>query len=198
MTRIKSTTVLRQPKDNAESEVVETSTCIDAADASSTFDQDAMRDVLVRGHEDRENSETDGEENGDMDNSKTFEGDHSDLEEEARRKAGAATAAGLIFVFGPLTITKGRICEMDNLNYFLKGDGWVPGEETVPEPLRDEAIVFEDYCVARLRIPTHRALAEIMMKFRIQLHQLTPNVVVQLSKVSGLLLPSVASRQRRC
>jgi hypothetical protein len=74
MTRIKSTTVLRQPKDNAESEVVETSTCIDAADASSTFDQDAMRDVLVRGHEDRENSETDGEENGDMDNSKTFEG----------------------------------------------------------------------------------------------------------------------------
>jgi hypothetical protein len=52
----------------------------------------------------------------------------------------------------------------------------------VLEPNRDEAVVFEDYFTAGLRMPPNLALVEIIMKFKIQRHQLTPNVVVQLSK----------------
>jgi hypothetical protein len=46
------------------------------------------------------------------------------------------------------------------------------------KPQCDEAIAFEDYFIALLRVPPHRALAEIMMKLKIQQHQLTPNFIV--------------------
>jgi hypothetical protein len=42
--------------------------------------------------------------------------------------------------------------------------------------------VFEDLFVARLRIPPHLILSEILSKFWVQLHQLTLNAIVQISK----------------
>jgi hypothetical protein len=86
-------------------------------------------------------------------------------------------------MFGPLSVMKGRICEMEDLDYFPKGDERSPREEVVSEPQWDEVVIFEDSFVAWLRIPTHPSLAEILLKFQIQLHQLTPNVVVQLLKI---------------
>jgi hypothetical protein len=46
----------------------------------------------------------------------------------------------------------------------------------------DEAVVFEDFFVARLCMPPHPALADILLHFQAQLHQLMPNAVVQLPK----------------
>jgi hypothetical protein len=71
---------------------------------------------------------------------------------------------------------------MGDLRYFAEGDARAPGEETVPEPADDEAVVFEEFFAAGLRMPPHSALAEILWKFRVQLHQLTPNAIAQLSK----------------
>jgi hypothetical protein len=65
--------------------------------------------------------------------------------------------------------------------YFLEGEARPPGAETMPEHDNDEAIVYEDFFVAGLRMPPHLALANILMHFQSQLHQLTPNAIAQLS-----------------
>jgi hypothetical protein len=46
----------------------------------------------------------------------------------------------------------------------------------------NEAVVFEEFFTVRLRMPPWPALAEILLKFWVQLHQLTPNTIIQLSK----------------
>jgi hypothetical protein len=58
----------------------------------------------------------------------------------------------------------------------------VAGEETLPEPNEDEAIVFKDFFVAGLPMPLHSVLVEILLKFQVQLHQLIPNTITQLLK----------------
>jgi hypothetical protein len=86
------------------------------------------------------------------------------------------------YYFGPLTMIVSRIHEMTENNYFVKGMGHEPGEGTVPEPNGDEAVVFEEFFTAGLRMPPHLVLADILLKFQVQIHQPTPNAIVQLSK----------------
>jgi hypothetical protein len=52
----------------------------------------------------------------------------------------------------------------------------------VSEPWVDEAVVFEDLFAARLCMPPHLTLTDILQKFQVQLHQLIANAIVQLSK----------------
>jgi hypothetical protein len=52
----------------------------------------------------------------------------------------------------------------------------------VPEPRIDEAVVFEDMFAAGPRMPLHLVLTDILQNFQIQLHQLTPNVIVHFLK----------------
>jgi hypothetical protein len=70
---------------------------------------------------------------------------------------------------------------IDN-GYFVDGMGHEPGEETMPEPHVDEAVLFEEFFTASLRMPPHHVLAAVLLKYQIQIHQLTPNAIVQLSK----------------
>jgi hypothetical protein len=86
------------------------------------------------------------------------------------------------YYFGPSTITVSHIWEMGDLRYFAEGDVHELREETVPEPADHEAIVFEEFFVAGLRMPLHSTIMKILLKFRVQLHQLMPNVITQLSK----------------
>jgi hypothetical protein len=87
--------------------------------------------------------------------------------------------------FGPSTVTMSRIHEMMDQGYFVEGGARVPGEETIPELDSNKAIVFEDFFIAGLRMPPHSILSDILLKFRVQLHQLTPNAIVQLSIFLG-------------
>jgi hypothetical protein len=48
------------------------------------------------------------------------------------------------FYFRPSTMTVSRIHGMVNGGYFADGMGCEPGQETVPEPNVDEAVLFED------------------------------------------------------
>jgi hypothetical protein len=59
--------------------------------------------------------------------------------------------------------------------------GRVPGVEDVPE-LEGKLVVFEAFFTAGLRLPAHRFVAEVLRRFEVQVHQLTPNVVVALAK----------------
>jgi hypothetical protein len=42
--------------------------------------------------------------------------------------------------------------------------------------------LFEEFFTAGLRMPPYPVLADILLKYQIQIHQLTPNAIVQLSK----------------
>jgi hypothetical protein len=57
-----------------------------------------------------------------------------------------------------------------------------PREETFSELNTDEVIVFEEFFATGLWMPPHPAFTEILLKFRVQLHQLTPNTIAQISK----------------
>jgi hypothetical protein len=56
--------------------------------------------------------------------------------------------------------------------------GHEPGQETIPEPHLDEVVIFEEFFTAGLRMPPHPVLADILLKFQIQIHKLTPNAIV--------------------
>jgi hypothetical protein len=71
--------------------------------------------------------------------------------------------------------------DMQQLGYFGGGVARVPGAEEVPEP-EGELVVFEAFFAAGLRLPAHRFMAEVLRRFEVQVHQLTPNVVVALAK----------------
>jgi hypothetical protein len=68
------------------------------------------------------------------------------------------------------------------VGYFAEGSAREPGEEVIPEPAVDEAVVFEEFFVVGLRMPLHPALTNILVKFRAQLHQLMLNAFAQFSK----------------
>jgi hypothetical protein len=55
------------------------------------------------------------------------------------------------------------------------------GEETTPKPRNDEVVVFKSFFKAGLRFPFNKMIAEVLNKFGIFLHQLTPNAIVRLS-----------------
>jgi hypothetical protein len=94
-----------------------------------------------------------------------------------------AALASVTYYFGQSTMMKthlGSLGEHDH--YFPKGYSCPLGAESMPEARLDKAVMFEDFFTARLRIPPHPVLLDILHKFRVQLHHLTSNAIVQISK----------------
>jgi hypothetical protein len=88
---------------------------------------------------------------------------------------------GDIVEFGVSRISSVRVQDMQQLGYFGSGVGRVPGAEEVLEP-EGELVVFEAFFTAGLRLPVYRFMTEVLQRFEVQVHQLTPNVVVALAK----------------
>jgi hypothetical protein len=83
--------------------------------------------------------------------------------------------------FGTSRISSVRVQELQELGYFGDGVRWVPGAEEIPEP-EGELVVFEAFFIAGLRLPAHRFVVEVLRRFDVQVHQLTPYAVVALAK----------------
>jgi hypothetical protein len=83
--------------------------------------------------------------------------------------------------FGVSRISSVRVQDMQQLGYFGSGVERVRGAEEVPEP-EGELVVFEAFFTAGLRLPAHRFVAEVLQRFEVQVHQMTPNAVVALAK----------------
>jgi hypothetical protein len=83
--------------------------------------------------------------------------------------------------FGVSRMSSVRVQDMQRLGYFGGGVARVPGTEEVPEP-KGELVVFEAFFAAGLRLPAHRFVGEVLRRFNVQIHQLTPNAMVALSK----------------
>jgi hypothetical protein len=103
-------------------------------------------------------------------NSEETESASDDLERV--KVAAPATTAGITFDFGAME---------NNTRYFLKGYCWPSGVESVPMRRVNEVVVFEDFFCCRASHASP-ALTEIIHKFWVQMHQLTPNVIVQIGK----------------
>jgi hypothetical protein len=95
--------------------------------------------------------------------------------------AVAELQPGHTMEFGVLRISSVRVQDMQQLGYFGNDVGHVPGAEEVPEP-EGELVMFEVFFTVGLRLPAHRFVAEVMQRFEVQVHQLTPNAVVALAK----------------
>jgi hypothetical protein len=54
------------------------------------------------------------------------------------------------------------------------------GDEIVPEPKDDGVVVFRNFFPAGFRFLMYEMIAEVLERFEIYLHQLTPNAIVRL------------------
>jgi hypothetical protein len=95
--------------------------------------------------------------------------------------AAAELRPGDTVEFGVSRMLLVRVQDMQQLGYFGGGVGRVPGAEEVPEP-EGELVVFEAFFIAGLCLPAHHFVSEVLQKFEVQVHQLTPNAVVALAK----------------
>ena len=79
-------------------------------------------------------------------------------------------------------MTKDMIEELRQLGCF--GDAKVkpPKGETIPKPKATDAVVFKDFFLCGLCFPAALFLRQVLEVFEVQLHHLTPNDIVTLSK----------------
>jgi hypothetical protein len=86
--------------------------------------------------------------------------------------------------FGKSTISEADFPKMVKLGYFSEEKKELirfGGEETTPKPEKDEIVIFKSFLKAGLRFPLNRMIADVLKKFGIHFHQLTPNAIVRLS-----------------
>jgi hypothetical protein len=86
--------------------------------------------------------------------------------------------------FGKSTISEADSPKMVKLGYFSEGKKELirfGGEETIPKPGKNEVVVFKSLFKAGLRFPLNKMIADVLKKFGIYLHQLTPNAIVRLN-----------------
>jgi hypothetical protein len=86
--------------------------------------------------------------------------------------------------FGRSTVTEDDMPKLMKLGYFSEAKKKLirfGGEEITPKPEKDEVVVFKSFFKAGLRFPLNEMIADVLEKFGIYLHQLTPNAIVMLS-----------------
>ena len=105
-------------------------------------------------------------------------------EDESEDEYGAVPSKPSHLEFGKSTITEGDMAKLLKLGYFSEDKRELirfGGEEVTPKPEKDEVVVFKSFFKAGLRFPLHGMIADVLEKFGIHLHQLTPNAIVRLS-----------------
>jgi hypothetical protein len=86
--------------------------------------------------------------------------------------------------FGRSIVTEDDMPKLVKLGYFSEAKKELirfGGEEITPKSEKDEVVVFKSFFKAGLRFPLNEMIANVLKKFGIYLHQLTPNAIVRLS-----------------
>jgi hypothetical protein len=86
--------------------------------------------------------------------------------------------------FGKSTVSKADLSKMVKSGYFSENEKKLlrfGGEETTPKPEKDEIVIFKSFLKAGLRFPLNRMISDVLQRFGIYFHQLTPNAIVRLS-----------------
>jgi hypothetical protein len=85
--------------------------------------------------------------------------------------------------FGRSTVKAEDLIVMKKLGYFGENDDELvrfAGEEIILELKEDEVVVFKSFFRVGLWFPLYEMIGEVLKKFEIYLHQLTPNAIVRL------------------
>jgi hypothetical protein len=113
------------------------------------------------------------------------EAEQIDVEEsETEDKYNAMPSKPSHLEFGKSTITEGDMPKLMKLGYITEAKRKLVrfgGGEITPKPEKNEVVVFKSFFKAGLRFPLHEMIADVLEKFGIYLHQLTPNAIVRLS-----------------
>jgi hypothetical protein len=86
--------------------------------------------------------------------------------------------------FGRSTVTAGDLVVMKKLGYFGENDHELirfAREKVVPKLKDDEVVMFKSFFRAGLRFPLYDMIGEVLKRFEIYVHQLTPNAIVRLT-----------------
>ena len=83
--------------------------------------------------------------------------------------------------FGTSLMSAALIESYVERGYFPAGVCRPPQAEETPDPQDGECVVFHDFFVAGLRFPLDPKVPEILARFKVKIHQLTPNAFVMLS-----------------
>lgn len=84
--------------------------------------------------------------------------------------------------FGRSLATKDLVDGYARRGYFEPRVCRAPEGEEIPDPREGECAVFRDFFVAGLRFPLDHVVPEILSRFGLKLHQLTPNAFVEMLK----------------
>jgi hypothetical protein len=83
-------------------------------------------------------------------------------------------------VFGKSTVKRGQIETMKGKYFHDICIVRAGGENIVPLPEADEVVVFKRFMKAGLQFPLHKVLVEVLKRFEIYLHQLTPEALIKI------------------
>jgi hypothetical protein len=115
----------------------------------------------------------------------TAEAEQTDVEEtESEDDYSAVPSKPSHLDFRKSTISEDDMPKLINLGYFSEAKKELVcfgGEEITPKPGKNEVVVFKSFFKAGLRFPLNKMIADVLKKFGIYLHQLTPNAIVRLS-----------------
>jgi hypothetical protein len=130
-------------------------------------------------------------ESGSREDGEVRSGDKSDGGEDLARvdadpkeliDAKSAKSYPPAFVFGESKVTADLIKEYEAAVFFPVGDACAPLNEQVPTPEANEVVVFRDFFTCWLRFPYDPVLPAILDRFSVNIHQLSPNSFLELSK----------------
>jgi len=93
----------------------------------------------------------------------------------------AGVMARITWDFRPSLMTEEMIEELEKEGCFAKGKGGLRMARQFPG-LGSQAVVVKDFFACGLRFPAVRFLQEVLENFKVQLHHLTPNGILTLSK----------------
>lgn len=88
--------------------------------------------------------------------------------------------------FGKSTMMEGHIEFLKDTKYISNTIVRLSGEDTIPLLDKDEVLAFRCFLKAGLQSLLHKMVVEVLKKFDIYLHQLTPNTIMRLGSSSGL------------
>jgi hypothetical protein len=86
-------------------------------------------------------------------------------------------------ILAPSSIDQAAIAEMQDDGFFRAGRAMpLPEGQTVPDPPEGYDVMFKDYFTCGLRFPSVGFLCQVLETFHLQLHHLTRNGFLTLSK----------------
>ena len=100
------------------------------------------------------------------------------IAKEGRDMAGTSKT----WDFRPSLMTKDMIKDFRKLGYFRDAKVKPPEGETIPKMMVVDTVIFRDFFLCSLRFPVACFLRQVLEAFEVQLHHLTPNGIVTLSK----------------